>query len=58
MVWGVSRLTRQEQMVLCSVLGLLLLGWAVKAYRAAHPPAQAVEPAGTQREAAAGGVAR
>jgi hypothetical protein len=37
-------LTKQEQMVLCIVLGLLLTGWAVKAYRSAHPPAQAVEP--------------
>ncbi|MHB8520815.1 MAG: hypothetical protein ACYDH9_08645 [Limisphaerales bacterium] len=32
-------LTRQEQMVLAVVLGLLLTGWAVKAYRTAHPPA-------------------
>jgi hypothetical protein len=30
-------LTKQEQLVLCLVLGLLLLGWAVKTYRAAHP---------------------
>ena len=35
----VSRLTKQEQLVLCIVLGLLLTGWAVKTYRAAHPPA-------------------
>jgi hypothetical protein len=33
----VNRLTRQEQTVLCIVIGLLLLGWTVKAYRAAHP---------------------
>jgi len=33
----VSRLTKQEQLVLCIVLGLLLTGWAVKTYRAAHP---------------------
>jgi hypothetical protein len=33
----VNRLTRQEQLVLCSVLGLLLVGLAVKTYRAAHP---------------------
>ena len=39
----VSRLTKQEQMVLCVILGLLLIGWAVKAYRTAHPPAQAVD---------------
>jgi len=38
----VSRLTRQEQLVLCIVLGLLLMGWAVKAYRTSHPPAQTV----------------
>jgi len=31
-------LTKQEQMVLCIVLALLLTGWAVKAYRTAHPP--------------------
>ncbi len=43
MVEIVSRLTRQEQMVLVIVLGLLLTGWAVKAYRTAHPPAAAVE---------------
>lgn len=36
-----NRLTRQEQIVLCVVLGLLLTGWAVKAYRTAHPPAKA-----------------
>jgi hypothetical protein len=33
----VKGLTKQEQLVLCIVLGLLLTGWAVKAYRAAHP---------------------
>ena len=38
-------LTKQEQLVLITVLGLLLTGWAVKAYRAAHPPAAAVQPA-------------
>jgi hypothetical protein len=32
-----NRLTKQEQMVLCIVLGLLLTGWAVKTYRTAHP---------------------
>jgi hypothetical protein len=43
----VKGLTKQEQLVLCIVLGLLLTGWAVKAYRAAHPQAttvQAVKP--------------
>jgi uncharacterized membrane protein YhdT len=32
-------LTKQEQWVLCLVAVLLLLGWVVKAYRTAHPPA-------------------
>jgi hypothetical protein len=41
----VNRLTRQEQVFLCIVLGLLLSGWAVKAYRAAAHGAQAAEPA-------------
>ena len=39
------RLTKQEQWVLCAVFGLLLTGWAVKAYRIAHPPAEQVETA-------------
>jgi hypothetical protein len=30
----VKRLTKQEQFVLCVVLGLLLVGLAVKVYRA------------------------
>src|SRR5438270_514839 len=33
----VNRLTKQELWVLCIVVGLLLTGWAVKAYRTAHP---------------------
>ena len=41
-------LTKQEQLVLSIVLGLLLIGWMVKAYRTAHPPAmeavQAAQP--------------
>ena len=32
------RLTKQEQLVLCVVLGLLLTGWAVKWYRTGHAP--------------------
>ena len=32
-----NRLTRQEQLVLCSVLGLLLVGLAVKLYRQSQP---------------------
>jgi hypothetical protein len=39
------RLTKQEQLVLCVVLGLLLTGWAVKTYRTAHPPAAAAPTA-------------
>lgn len=35
----VNRLTKQEQLVLCIVLGLLLTGWAVKAWRTARTPA-------------------
>jgi hypothetical protein len=34
-------LTRQQQMVICAVIFLLVLGWTVKAWRARHsaPPA-------------------
>jgi len=39
----VNRLTKQEQLVLCIVLGLLLTGWAVKTYRAAHPATTATQ---------------
>jgi hypothetical protein len=35
----VKSLTKQEQLVLCIVLGLLLTGWAVKTWRTAHPVA-------------------
>ena len=38
-------LTKQEQLVLCIILGLILMGWAVKTYRTAHPPTTAAEPA-------------
>jgi len=34
----VSHLTKQEQLVLCVVVGLLVSGWMVRAYRQAHPP--------------------
>jgi hypothetical protein len=37
----VGRLTKQEQLVICTILGLLLVGWAVKVWRAAHPPVPA-----------------
>jgi len=35
-------LTKQQQTFLCVVLLLLLTGWAVKAWRTAHPPTPAV----------------
>jgi hypothetical protein len=38
-------LTKQELLVLCIVLGLLLTGLAVKTYRTAHPPVTATQPA-------------
>jgi len=41
----VNRLTKQEQLVLCIVVGLLLTGWAVKVYRTAHPPPAAIQSA-------------
>jgi hypothetical protein len=44
-VISVNRLTKQEQLFLVIVLGLLLTGWAVKAYRTAHPPAAAARQA-------------
>jgi hypothetical protein len=40
-----TRLTKQEQLVLCIVLGLRLTGLAVKTYRTAHLPATAAQPA-------------
>jgi hypothetical protein len=39
----VNYLTRQERIVLCIVVGLLLTGWLVKWYRAAHPPVVAAQ---------------
>jgi hypothetical protein len=33
-----NKLTRQEQIVLATVMFLLLVGWIVKAYRTANPP--------------------
>jgi hypothetical protein len=41
----VNRLTKQEQLFLIIVLGLLLTGWAVKTYRTAHPPMARVQEA-------------
>jgi hypothetical protein len=43
---AVNRLTRQEQLVICIVCGLLLVGWAVKTYRTAHPVAVTTPNAG------------
>jgi hypothetical protein len=37
-------LTKQEQLVLCIILGLLLTGWAVKTYRDKQGQAAAVSP--------------
>lgn len=37
MVTPMLKLTQQEQMVLCAILSLLLVGWVVKACRTAHP---------------------
>ncbi len=31
-------LTKQEQLVLCAIIGLLLVGWAVKTWRLAQSP--------------------
>ncbi|HEY3932963.1 MAG TPA: hypothetical protein VGM58_11425 [Verrucomicrobiae bacterium] len=38
-----NRLTKQEQLFLVIVLGLLLTGWAVKSYRTAHPATTTVQ---------------
>jgi hypothetical protein len=40
----VKYLTKQQQMVLGCILLLLLTGWAVKAYRTAHPGATVALP--------------
>jgi len=48
---GVLKLTRQEQMVLSVVLGLLLVGWAVKAWRLAHPDVAPLVESGTEPNA-------
>jgi hypothetical protein len=37
-LFGESWLTRSERRVFQIVLALLLVGWAVKSYRATHPP--------------------
>lgn len=38
-------LTKQEQIVLCIVIGLLLTGLLVKYYRATHPAAAVAQSA-------------
>ncbi|MEO6034677.1 MAG: hypothetical protein ABIQ35_05440 [Verrucomicrobiota bacterium] len=38
-VLGTNWLTKQERWVIGAVIGLLLVGGAVKLYRTAHPPA-------------------
>jgi hypothetical protein len=38
----VRYLSRQEQIVLCLIIVLVLMGWAVKVYRATHPAAPVV----------------
>ena len=42
---AVSHLTKQEQLVLCVVVVLLVSGWMVRAYRQAHPKLVPVETA-------------
>jgi len=39
----VFRLTKREQVVLCAVFVLLLVGWSVRAFRIAHPSPPVVE---------------
>jgi hypothetical protein len=38
-----SHFSKSEQLLLCLFLGLLLAGWAVKAYRTAYLTATVVE---------------
>jgi hypothetical protein len=42
----VKFLTKQQQQVLACILSLLLIGWAVKAYRTAHPGPAATAASG------------
>jgi len=37
---GMWNLTREQRRVICAVILLLLVGWGVKAWRLAHPPAR------------------
>lgn len=38
-ILNMLNLTRQQQLVILAVAGMLLIGMAVKAWRTAHPPA-------------------
>jgi hypothetical protein len=38
---GMLHLTRQQQLVICVGLFLLLTGWAIKAWRTANAPVRA-----------------
>jgi len=41
--FAVNGMTRQEQLVVFAIIGLLLLGLAVKTWRTAHPPSPVVQ---------------
>jgi len=41
---GMNWLTKQEQFIICIVIGLLVTGLAVKYYRAAHPAITSSQP--------------
>ncbi|MEO6184592.1 MAG: hypothetical protein ABIP71_16110 [Verrucomicrobiota bacterium] len=44
-VLGTHWLTKQERLVFCFAIALLLTGWAVKSYRLSHPPSVTTENA-------------
>ena len=41
---GMNWLTKQEQMIICLVVGLLVTGLTVKYYRTAHPATTSSQP--------------
>ena len=41
---GMNWLTKQEQFIICIVIGLLVTGLAVKYYRAEHPATTSSQP--------------
>jgi hypothetical protein len=41
---GMNWLTKQEQFIICIVIGLLVTGLAVKYYRTAHPATTSRQP--------------